>query len=144
MVSSRAPHSSRGRGPARELDRDAPAPARGVNQSHALVVGTGRLRAPDRAHAPHGELVGDSASGTSRTIATVAPRPNLPVLGSIADLQALVEQNHIEHVFVALPLNRYADARGCSRPLADVVDVALIADLPADAGMTFTTTQIHG
>ncbi len=119
--------------------------ARGVNQSHALIVGTGRL-----------------ARRTVRTLRTVnwsgiqpvgyvedeshrGPAADLPVLGSIADLQKLVEENHIEHVFVALPLNRYTDARRVFAALSQtLVDVQLIADLPAMAGMTFTTTQIHG
>src|SRR5262245_43673877 len=118
---------------------------RGVNQSHALIVGTGRL-----------------ARRTVRTLRVVrwsGIRPvgyvedeshrnsgaDLPVLGTIADLPALVEKHHIEHVFVALPLNRYADARRVFAALSQtVVDVQLIADLPAMAGMTFTTTQIHG
>jgi len=118
--------------------------ARGVNQSHALVVGTGRL-----------------ARRTVRTLRSVAwsgiqpvgyvedeghrVAADLPVLGGIAELPELVERHHIEHVFVALPLNRYADARRVFNALAQtVVDVQLIADVPAVAGMTFHTTQLHG
>jgi Undecaprenyl-phosphate glucose phosphotransferase len=119
--------------------------ARGVNQSHALIVGTGKL-----------------ARRTVRTLRTVnwsgiqsvgyvedeghrGSGADLPVLGSIAELPELVEKHHIEHVFVALPLNRYADARRVFTALSQtLVDVQLIADLPAIAGMTFTTTQIHG
>jgi Undecaprenyl-phosphate glucose phosphotransferase len=118
---------------------------RGVNQSHALVVGTGRLarttvrtlrvvRWSGIQPVGYVEDEGHRGSGT-----------DLPVLGSIAELPALVERHHIEHVFVALPLNRYADARRVFAALSQtVVDVQLIADLPAMAGMTFTTTQIHG
>jgi Undecaprenyl-phosphate glucose phosphotransferase len=119
--------------------------ARGVNQSHALIVGTGRL-----------------ARRTVRTLRTVnwsGIQPvgfvedegqrnagsDLPVVGTIAQLPELVEKHHIEHVFVALPLNRYADARRVFAALSQtVVDVQLIADLPAMSGMAFTTTQIHG
>ena len=118
---------------------------RGVNQSHALIVGTGRLarrtvrtlrvvRWSGIQPVGYVEDEGHRGSGT-----------DLPVLGSIAELSALVEKHHIEHVFVALPLNRYADARRVFAALSQtVVDVQLIADLPAMAGMTFTTTQIHG
>jgi Undecaprenyl-phosphate glucose phosphotransferase len=119
--------------------------ARGVNQSHALIVGTGRLarrtvrtlRAVNWSGIqPVGYVEDESHRGSGA---------DLPVLGTIADLPALVEQHHIEHVFVALPLNRYADARRVFAALSQtVVDVQLIADLPAMAGMTFTTTQIHG
>jgi len=119
--------------------------ARGVNQSHALVVGTARL-----------------ARRTVRTLRTVSwsgiqpvgyvedeshrgPAADLPVLGSIAELPELVEKHHIEHVFIALPLNRYADARRVFAALSQtVVDVQLIADVPTMAGMTFHTTHLHG
>ncbi|MCI0702080.1 MAG: undecaprenyl-phosphate glucose phosphotransferase [Planctomycetia bacterium] len=119
--------------------------ARGVNQSHALIVGTGRL-----------------ARRTVRTLRTVnwsgiqpvgyvedeghrGPAADLPVLGSISELSELVSKHHIEHVFVALPLNRYSDARRVFAALSQtVVDVQLIADIPAMAGMAFTTMQIHG
>ena len=119
--------------------------ARGVNQSHALVVGTGRLarRTVRTLHTvnwsgiqPVGYVEDESHRGSAA---------DLPVLGAIGDLPALVERHHIEHVFVALPLNRYADARRVFAALSQtVVDVQLIADVPAMAGMTFTTTQIHG
>ncbi len=119
--------------------------ARGVNQSHALVVGTGRLarrtvrtlRAVNWSGIqPVGYVEDDGHRGSGA---------DLPLLGSLADLPALVEKHHIEHVFVALPLNRYADARRVFAALSQtLVDVQLIADLPAMAGMTFTTTQIHG
>jgi Undecaprenyl-phosphate glucose phosphotransferase len=70
---------------------------------------------------------------------------DLPVLGNIADLPALVEKHGVKQVFVALPLNRYADARRVFAALSQtVVDVQLIADLPAMAGMTFATTEING
>ncbi len=67
------------------------------------------------------------------------------MLGNIAELPELVERHNIDHVFIALPLNRYADARRVFAALSQtVVDVQLIADLPAMAGMTFHTTQLHG
>jgi Undecaprenyl-phosphate glucose phosphotransferase len=119
--------------------------ARGVNQSHALIVGSGRLARRTvrtlRAVSWSGiQPVGYVEDETNR-----GPEADLPLLGSIAELPALVEKHHIEHVFVALPLNRYADARRVFTALSQtVVDVQLIADLPAMAGMTFTTTQIHG
>jgi Undecaprenyl-phosphate glucose phosphotransferase len=119
--------------------------ARGVNQSHALVVGTGRL-----ARRTVRTLRAVSWSGI-QPVGYVEDEPhrgsgaNLPVLGNIAELAELVERHHIEHVFIALPLNRYADARRVFDALSrTVVDVQLIADVPAMAGMTFHTTQLHG
>jgi Undecaprenyl-phosphate glucose phosphotransferase len=119
--------------------------ASGVNQSHALVVGTGRLarrtvrtlRAVSWSGIQPVGYVEDEGSRHSGS--------DLPILGTIAELPELVEKHHIEHVFVALPLNRYADARRVFAALSQtVVDVQLVADLPAMAGMTFATTQIHG
>lgn len=119
--------------------------ARGVNQSHALVVGTGRLARRTVRTLRAVNWSGIQPVGYVEDEANRGTGADLPVLGSIADLPALVEQHHIEHVFVALPLNRYGDARRVFAALSQtVVDVQLIADLPAMSGMTFTTTQIHG
>lgn len=117
----------------------------GMNQSHAVIVGTGRLaRRTERILRALNwsgiQPVGFVEDEPHRTTGT-----NLPIVGSIAELPQLVVQHHIEHVFVALPLNRYADARRVFTALSQTwVDVRLIADLPAMAGLTFTTTQIHG
>ena len=119
--------------------------ARGVNQSHALVVGTGRLARVTVRTLRVVNWSGIQPVGFVEDEAHRNAGADLPVLGSIAELPELVEKHHIEHVFVALPLNRYADARRVFAALSQtVVDVQLIADLPAISGMTFTTTQIHG
>lgn len=119
--------------------------ARGVNQSHALIVGTGRLARRTVRTLRFVNWSGIQPVGYVEDEQNRGSGTDLPVLGSIAELPALVEKYHIEHVFVALPLNRYADARRVFAALSQtVVDVQLIADLPAMAGMTFTTTQIHG
>lgn len=118
--------------------------SRGVNQSHALIVGTGRL-----ARRTARSLEGVAWTGI-RTVGYVEDDPgkhptDLPVVGPIAELPALVEQHHIEHVFICLPLNRYAEARRVFDALSQtVVDVRLVADVPALAGLTFTTTHLHG
>jgi Undecaprenyl-phosphate glucose phosphotransferase len=118
--------------------------ARGVNQSHALIVGTGRL-----ARRTVRTLRAISWSGIQPVgyVEDEAHRGDaaLPVVGTIAELTELVERHHIEHVFIALPLNRYADARRVFNALSQtLVDVQLIADVPAMAGMTFHTTHLHG
>ena len=118
--------------------------ARGWNQSHALIVGTGRL-----------------ARQTARTLRTVRWTgirtvgfveddlgkipTDIPVVGRIGELAELVEKHHIEHVYIALPLNRYADARRVFDALSETtVDVRLIADLRAVSGLSLTTTTLHG
>jgi Undecaprenyl-phosphate glucose phosphotransferase len=70
---------------------------------------------------------------------------DLPIVGNIGELPDLVQKYNIHHVFIALPLNRYGDARRVFAALAQtVVDVQLIADVPQMAGMTFHTTHLHG
>lgn len=118
--------------------------ARGVNQSHALIVGSGRL-----ARRAARTLDGVAWTGI-RTVGYVEDEAgrcpaDRPVVGTIAELPELVERHHIEHVFIALPMNRYADARRVFDALSQtVVDVRLIADLPALAGVSLTTTSLHG
>src|SRR5439155_20453241 len=118
--------------------------SRGINQSHALIVGTGRLARRT------GRTLRAAAWTGIRTVGYVEDDPgkcptDLPVVGTIAELPLLVERHHVEHVFIALPLNRYADARRVFDALSQsLVDVRLIADVPALSGLSFTTSTLHG
>jgi Undecaprenyl-phosphate glucose phosphotransferase len=118
--------------------------ARGYNQSHALIVGTGRLA---RRTARNLE---DAAWMGIQTVAYVDDDPahahaDRPVVGPIKDLPRLVHDLHIEHVFIALPLNRYADARRVFDALSQtIVDVRLVADVPALSAMSLTASTLHG
>ncbi len=120
--------------------------AKGINQSHALIVGTGRL-----ARRTARTLRMTSWTGI-QTVAYVEDDPDthqrhcdIPVIGPIADLPKLVEQHHIEHVFIALPMNRYADARRVFDLLSQtIVDVRLVADAPALSALSLTTSAVHG
>ncbi|HEY2784248.1 MAG TPA: undecaprenyl-phosphate glucose phosphotransferase, partial [Fimbriiglobus sp.] len=118
--------------------------AKGYNQSHALIVGTGRLA--------RRTVQGLNAAGWTgiRPVAFVDDHANpnstaISVAGRIDELPKLVETLHVEHVFIALPLNRYADARRVFDVLSQsLVEVRLIADAPAMAGLSFTTSTLHG
>ena len=118
--------------------------ARGFNQSHALVVGTGRL-----ARRTARSLESASWMGI-QTVAYVEDDPearhcDLPVVGPIMDLPRLVQEMHIEHVFIALPLKRFNEARRAFDALSQtIVDVRLVADIPALAAMQLTTSTVHG
>jgi Undecaprenyl-phosphate glucose phosphotransferase len=120
--------------------------ARGFNQSHALIVGTGRLARRTAASLQQSSWMG------IQTVAFVEENPealqlhsNLPVVGPLEDLPRLVEEHHIEHVFIALPMNRFADSRKVFDSLSQsIVDVRLVADVPALASLSLTTTALHG
>src|SRR5262249_42746649 len=69
----------------------------------------------------------------------------LDILGTIADLPRLVEKYHVSHVFICLPMSRYHDARRVFDTLSQAfVEVRLIADVPALAGLALTTTTFDG
>jgi Undecaprenyl-phosphate glucose phosphotransferase len=118
--------------------------ARGYNQSHALIVGTGRLaRRTVRS-------LQQSAWTGIQTVGYVEDDPerrpiDLPVVGPIAELPRLIEKLHVEHVFIALPMNRYAEARRVFNALSQTtVDVRLVADVPALSALALNTTVVHG
>lgn len=118
--------------------------SRGFNQSHALIVGTGRLARRTVRALRHANWTGIQA------VAYVEPESgkvpgDLPVAGTIADLPRLVEECHAEHVFIALPMARYAEARKVFDVLSQtLVEVRLIADTPALAGLSLSSTSLHG
>jgi Undecaprenyl-phosphate glucose phosphotransferase len=116
----------------------------GHNLSNALIVGTGRV-ARRTARGLH------SAGWIGiRTVGFVEDSPSrwtgdLSVLGRIADLPRLVEAHQVEHVFIALPLGRHAEARRVFDVLADsFVDVRLVLDVPDLAGLSLTTSNLDG
>ncbi|HEX4612988.1 MAG TPA: undecaprenyl-phosphate glucose phosphotransferase [Urbifossiella sp.] len=118
--------------------------SRGVNQSHALIVGTGRLARRTTRTLKQLSWTGIQTVGYVEDDDGKYPT-DLPVVGRIDDLPELVTRHHVEHVFIALPLNRYTDARRVFAALSEtVVDVRLVADVPALAGFGLTTTSLHG
>jgi Undecaprenyl-phosphate glucose phosphotransferase len=118
--------------------------SRGYNQTHAIVVGTGRLarktaRALRRAHWMGIKVIGFVEDQPSRWTS------DLDVLGNFAELPALIHKYRIGNVFIALPMRRYDDARRVFSILSNiVVEVRLIADVPALAGLSLTTTTLDG
>ncbi len=119
--------------------------AMGYNQSHALIVGTGRLARRTARSLEEAAWMG------IQTVAYVDDHPekhthtDKPVLGPIAELPRLVAEHHIEHVFIALPLNHYSEARRVFDALSETTaDVRLVADVPALAAMALTTSNLHG
>lgn len=118
--------------------------ARGYNQSHALIVGTGRLARTTARMLESANWMG------IQTVGFVDDDPNrtvmeLPVVGTIAELERLVDELHIEHVFIALPMNRYGDVRQVFDRLSQTtLEIRLIADAPAMSALSLTTSNLHG
>jgi Undecaprenyl-phosphate glucose phosphotransferase len=116
----------------------------GYNQTHAIVVGTGRVARKTARALRRASWMG------IKTIGFVEDRPSewssdLDILGTTADLPGLVEKYQVSHVFIALPMNRYDEARKVFDRLSrTLVEVRLVADVPALAGLSLTTTNLDG
>jgi len=115
---------------------------RGLNYGRAVIVGagrTGRLVARTiRANRWTGlEAVGfvDRPGGPEPTL--------LPRLGAIDQLERIVAEHDVDHVFVALPLSRYGELPEVYRALSGVpVEVQLVPDVPNAAGMKLRMLEV--
>jgi Undecaprenyl-phosphate glucose phosphotransferase len=117
---------------------------RGFNQTHAIIVGTGRVARRTAKALRQASWMG------IKTIGFVEDEPNrwasdLDVLGRAADLPGLIEKYRVSHVFISLPMNRYHDARKVFDILSQtVVEVRLIADVPELASLSLTNGNLDG
>ncbi len=118
--------------------------SRGYNQTHSVIVGTGRVARKTARALRHASWMG------IKNLGFVEDQPSrwtsdLDILGTSADLPRLIERYHIGHVFIALPLSRYHDARRVFDVLSQtVVEVRLVADVPELAGVSLTTSNLDG
>ncbi len=116
----------------------------GYNRMPALIVGTGRVARKTARALRHASWTGMYALGF------IEDQPSrwtsdLKVLGSIDDLPYLIEHYHIGHVFIALPLNRYHDARRVFNILSQtLVEVRLVLDVTSMSALSLTTTTLDG
>jgi Undecaprenyl-phosphate glucose phosphotransferase len=117
---------------------------RGFNQNLAIIVGTGRSARKMARALRHASWMGIKNLGfveDRRTRWT----SDLDILGTTQDLPKLIDKYGVEHVFIALPMNRYHEARKVYDILArKMVEVRLVADVPALAGLSLTTTNLDG
>jgi Undecaprenyl-phosphate glucose phosphotransferase len=116
----------------------------GFNQTYSVIVGTGRAaRKTARA------LRSASWMGI-KNLGFIEDRPthwadDLHILGTSAELPALIERYSISHVFISLPLDRYHEARHVFDILSrTLVEIRLVSDIPSLAGLTLTTTNLDG
>ncbi len=118
--------------------------SRGYNQTRSIIVGTGRV-ARQTARALH-RL---SWLGI-RNIGYIEDHPSrwtddLNTLGTSADLPVLIQKYQVGHVFIALPMSRYHDARRVFNILSQsMVEVRLVTDVPTLSGLSLTTTSLDG
>ena len=117
---------------------------RGYNQTQTLIVGTGRIARKTARSLRQTTWLG------FKNVGFVEDEPShwtsdLDILGAIADLPGLVQKYQISHVFICLPMSRYDEARRVFDTLSQtLVDVRVVADVPALAGVSFTTTHFDG
>jgi Undecaprenyl-phosphate glucose phosphotransferase len=117
---------------------------RGFNPSYALIVGTGRTARRTARALRHASWLG------IRNVGYIEDKPSkwskdLVVLGGTQDLPEIIQRYRIDHIFISLPLNRYHEARLVFESVSEqFVEVRLVADMPALAGVTLTTTSLEG
>jgi Undecaprenyl-phosphate glucose phosphotransferase len=118
--------------------------SRGYDQSFAIIVGAGRgaRRLARILHRVNWLGI--------KNVGFVEERQHplsgdLDVLGGFADLPELIKKYGVEHVFIALPLNRYDDARRVFAALSQsLVEVRLVPDVANLAGLSLTTANLDG
>jgi len=115
---------------------------RGLNYGRAVIVGAGRTGQLVARTIENNRWTGLEAVGfvdhPSRIEQTVLPR-----LGQIAELERIVVDHRIDHVFVALPFSRYGELPTVYQAVSDLlVEVQLVPDVPNLAGMRLRMLEI--
>lgn len=116
----------------------------GLNYGRAVIVGTGRTARRVAQTIQNNGWTGLEAIGfvdyPDRVQATALPR-----LGTIDELDRVVAEHDVDHVFIALPFARYGQLPEVYNALSDVlVEVQLVPDLPNLAGMRLGMLEIDG
>lgn len=118
--------------------------SRGFNQTHCIIVGTGRVARKTARALRQASWMG------IKNIGFVEDRPSrwagdLDVLGITAQLPELIGKYRVSHVFISLPMNRYHEARKVFDILSQTfVEVRLVADVPELASLSLTTANLDG
>jgi Undecaprenyl-phosphate glucose phosphotransferase len=116
----------------------------GYNQSFAIIVGTGRVARKTAKALRHASWMGIKNLGFVED-KTTRFTSDLDVLGTTADLPSLIERYKVEHIFIAMPMNRYNDARRVFDIVSQLlVEVRLVVDVPSMAGLSLTTANLDG
>jgi Undecaprenyl-phosphate glucose phosphotransferase len=117
---------------------------RGLNHGRAVIVGTGRHAQRVARAIGDNRWTGLEAVGFVDEPGKVEPQI-LPRLGRVGQLEQIVAEHNIDHVFVALPASRYGELPRVYEAVCDVlVEVQLVPDLPHLAGMRLRMLEIDG
>ena len=118
--------------------------SRGYNQTYSLIVGTGRVARKTARALRHASWMGIKNIGFVEDQPTAGPATSTSS-ARFADLPRLIGKYSVAHVFIALPMSRYDDARRVFDILSQtLVEVRLVADVPDLAGLSLTTTNLDG
>ncbi len=117
---------------------------RGLNYGRALIVGAGRTGQLVAKVIQNNGWTGLEAVGFVDHPARIEPTI-LPRLGTLENLQEVVTQHAIDHIFVALPFSRYGELPEVYQAVSQVlVEVQLVPDVPNLAGMRLQMLEIDG
>ena len=115
---------------------------KGLNYGRALVVGTGRTGRLAAKTIRNNDWTGLELVG----FVDRKDRPTLdgvPYLGPLDRLTDLIAEHEVDHVFVALPLSRYAELPTVYGRLSETFcEVQLVPDLPDATAVLPTLTEI--
>ena len=115
---------------------------RGLNHGRAVIVGTGRTGRLVAQTIQENAWTGLEAVGFVDRPGKIEPEI-LPRLGEIHELDRVVAEHDVDHVFVALPLSRYGELPEVCKVLSNIlVEVQLVPDLPQMAGMKLRMLEV--
>ncbi|NLX97741.1 MAG: undecaprenyl-phosphate glucose phosphotransferase [Rhodopirellula sp.] len=115
---------------------------KGLNYGRALIVGSGRTGRLVAKTIRNNGWTGLEAVGFVDNPGKHEPTL-LPRLGTIAEIEQIVEEHKIDHVFVALPLARSGELPEVYRAVSHLlVEVQLVPDVPDLAGMRLRMLEI--
>jgi Undecaprenyl-phosphate glucose phosphotransferase len=115
---------------------------RGLNHGRAVIVGTGRTGRLVAQTIQENAWTGLEAVGFVDRPGKIEPEI-LPRLGEIHELDRVVAEHDVDHVFVALPLSRYGELPDVCQVLSHIlVEVQLVPDLPQMAGMKLRMLEV--
>lgn len=118
--------------------------AHGYNPTPVVIVGTGRVARRTARAMQHAGWMGMHVLGFIEDEPT-RWTSDLPIVGKVTDLPRLVLEHGISQVFIALPMQRYLEARRVFETLSQsIVEVRLILDAPPLTPLSLSTTKIDG